>query len=240
MSLSIVIPCYNEASRSGVSLSERIYFLCNYLYSTFEDFEVVLVSDGSKDDTERVIKRLSDEIKNIVSECYKENRGKGYAIKRGVYLATKDIILIMDADLSTNIEYIKTFYNILKEFEDVDSVVGIRNYTYNSSARCLLSSLSHFCMKHILKLNIKDTQCGFKMIRSPILKSFSLKYQTCDNWLFDAELLVFLRENNYNVRSEGVDWVNNEDSRVHIFSGALSSCLELFRIFRSRKHYKEV
>ena len=78
------------------------------------------------------------------------------------------------------------------------------------------------------------------MVRSGILKTFCLKYQNCNNWLFDAELLGVLNENKYNVKSRVVDWSNNEDSRVIMLSGTLSSCLELLRIFYFRKHYREI
>ena len=238
MGLSIVIPCYNEVSRVGFSLENRIESVITSLGVLFDDeydYEIILVSDGSTDTTGSVISDLSYKYPFVVPVLSKKNKGKGYSIKEGVLKASKDFILIMDADLSTDLKHINSFYNSIKDY---DSVIGIRSDKYNTRSRRLLSVLSHFCMTKILKLDVKDTQCGFKMIKSDILKEFCTKFQTCDRWLFDAELLVFLKQNNFNVLSENVHWENSSDSRVTLFGGTLRSCLELLRISGHNKDYR--
>ena len=237
MSLSVVIPCYNEESRKGLSFSERLDLVADYLKTNISDYELILVSDGSTDYTESIIRSFAISNNNIKICCYKDNRGNGYAIKRGVCLSIKSFILIMDADLSTDLSHISSFYNLISS-SNLEAVVGSRENAYKSSVRKGLSKLSHFCMKNILKLDLDDTQCGFKMCKSIILEDFVLKYQTCNNWLFDAEFLVFLKENKYRVTSEVVSWVNNEDSRVIVFSGVLTSTFELLRIFLKKSYYK--
>lgn len=238
MGLSIVIPCYNEVSRVGYSLENRIESVITSLGVLFDDeydYEIILVSDGSTDTTGSVILDLSYKYPFVVPVLRDKNKGKGYSIKEGVLKASKEFILIMDADLSTDLKHINSFYNSIKDY---DSVIGIRSDKYNTRSRRLLSVLSHFCMTKILKLDVKDTQCGFKMIKSDILKEFCTKFQTCDRWLFDAELLVFLKQNNFNVLSENVHWENSSDSRVTLFGGTLTSCFELLRISGHIKDYR--
>lgn len=240
MSISVIIPCYNEASRAGVSFEDRLITIDNYMSSNFTDYEIILVSDGSTDRTSYVIECFRNYVGNhIVSIVYKKNHGKGFAIKEGTMVSTKDFAFIMDADLSTNIDYIKYFYDIISADDNLDSVIGIRGFKYNTGFRHIVSKLSYFCMKRILGLDIKDTQCGFKIIRGNLLRSFSSKYQKCNNWLFDSELLVFLKENKYNIRCEYIDWTNNQDSRVKILSGVILSVIELLKIVILRYKYSE-
>lgn len=234
MELSIVIPCYNEASRVGTSLSDRVYILCNYLFSEGFDFELILVSDGSDDGTYAVIEKLSRELDFIKGVGYTVNKGKGYAIKKGVEEVSKSVTLIMDADFSVDIKNIGYFYSRLGKV-----VIGARKSTYEiGTSRDIVSSLSKFCMRRILGLKENDTQCGFKLIKSTIIKSFCSNYQTCDKWLFDAELLVFLHQNNIQVKSVDVDWGNSSDTRVKLSKGVVTSTIELLRIFVHKKHYR--
>lgn len=238
MGLSIVIPCYNEVSRVGFSLENRIESVITSLGVLFDDeydYEIILVSDGSTDTTDLVILDLSYKYPFVVPVLNDKNRGKGHSIKEGVSKASKEFILIMDADLSTDLKHINSFYNSMKDY---DSIIGIRSDKYNTKSRMLLSILSHLCMTKILKLDVKDTQCGFKMVKSEILKEFCTSFQTCDRWLFDAELLVFLKQNNFKVLSENVHWENSSDSRVTLFGGTLTSCFELLRISRHIKDYR--
>ena len=235
--LSVVVPCYNEISREGFSFINRVEYLVADLFMEFDDneYEIILVSDGSTDGTDMQIIDLSYRYSFVKSVVYTKNRGKGYAIKRGVLRANGDVILIMDADLSTDISNIKPFYNKIDVY---DGVIGIRSVGYNTNARRVLSTLSHFCMTRVLHLHVKDTQCGFKMFKADIIKKFCTDFQTCDKWLFDAELLVFLEQNRFKVRSELVEWNNSEDSRVKVFGGTLTSCFELLRISRHIKDYR--
>lgn len=238
MGLSIIIPCYNEVSRVGFSLESRIESVIASLGILFDDeydYEIILVSDGSTDTTGSIILDLSYKYPFVVPILNDKNTGKGHSIKEGVLKSSKEFILIMDADLSTDLKHINSFYNNIKDY---DSVIGIRSDKYNTKSRRLLSILSHLCMTKILKLNVEDTQCGFKMVKSDILKEFCTNFQTCDRWLFDAELLVFLKQNNFKVLSENVHWENSSDSRVSIFRGTLTSCFELLRISRHIKDYR--
>lgn len=235
MELSIVIPCYNETSRSGLSLTDRVYNICNYLFGECFDFEIILVSDGSTDGTSSEIKSLSKSLPYIKNVCYTQNKGKGYAIKMGVEKVTKSVTLIMDADLSVDISNIRYFYSRLGKV-----VIGARKTTYIAgSNRDIVSGLSKCCMHKVLGLDERDTQCGFKLLKSDILKDFCSNFQTCNKWLFDAELLVYSHQNSITVKSVDIDWNNSNDTRVRLISGVLTSSFELLIIFFRKKHYKK-
>lgn len=238
MSLSIIIPCYNEASRKGYSFRGRITLLLKYMYkfSGIDDFELIFIDDGSNDRTKVEIDELTSICREIKCVSYNKNRGKGYAIKRGILKASKDYVLLMDADLAVDLRYINMFYN---HRDDYDCIIGIRNKRHSFISRKVLSILSDFCMHNLLKLPIDDTQCGFKLIKSDIIKRFSLEYQVCFSWLFDAEFLVYVKQNKYALKSITVDWNNSDSTKVKLFGGTLSSCFELLTILSRYRYYKE-
>ena len=98
MKLSIVIPCYNESK----DIASNIEKVKNYLLEKKIEHELIIVNDGSKDNTKEVI----ESIPNITALSYEKNRGKGGAVKYGIEHANGDVVLFMDADLSTDLEAI--------------------------------------------------------------------------------------------------------------------------------------
>ena len=99
MKLSIIVPCYNESK----DIAKNSEIIKNYLESIKQDYELILVNDGSKDNTKEVI----EAIPGVKALSYDQNRGKGGAVKYGIESATGDYVLYMDADLSTDLESVE-------------------------------------------------------------------------------------------------------------------------------------
>ena len=103
--ISVVIPAFNEEKRIAPTLTA----VCDYLTRNAQSFEIIVVDDGSSDETARIVSDLAAERGSIRLLCSPENRGKGSSVRKGVLEALGDLILISDADLSTPIEEVEKF-----------------------------------------------------------------------------------------------------------------------------------
>ena len=199
--LSIVIPCYNENSRGNFQyrLDKLISFMCE---NTNIDFEIILVNDGSTDDTLKVIKYYEDNYEFVKVITYKKNIGKSHALKQGIKRAVGDYTLMMDADLNVPLKNINKFYNYISKATLHHLVIAVRTNKYEnrSSARKFLSRMAHLSTSILLGIpNIKDTQCGFKMFKTDKLllrielSEFRLTYPHCmDNTHHILHILLYI------------------------------------------------
>ncbi|MEO0896046.1 MAG: dolichyl-phosphate beta-glucosyltransferase [Bacteroidota bacterium] len=203
--LSIIIPAYNEALRIGRSL-ERIL-------TYFEDssIEILVVDDGSSDDTQMVANSFLNPAIRILS--YGQNQGKGFAVKHGMLHAKGKYLLLTDADLSTPIEY----YDHLKAFiEEYPVVIGSRGMkesdVSNSFIRVFLGKAGNKLVQAILP-GIKDTQCGFKLFQAKIAQQI-FSQQRLKGFGFDFEILFIAQRQKLGIREVPVKWINAEGSKV--------------------------
>ena len=104
--VSVVVPAYNEAERIGDSLSQ----ILDLKKRLNQDWEILVVDDGSVDQTREVVQSIGEEVKLLINE---RNMGKGFSVRRGMLAATGNILLFSDADLSTPISEIKKFWNLI-------------------------------------------------------------------------------------------------------------------------------
>lgn len=224
MKISIVIPCYNEERR----ILNTLKSVLEYTKESKNDFEIIVVDDGSKDKTAEIVKSFDSKIKILGGE---PNRGKGYAIKRGMLASTGDISLFMDADSSTNISELDNF---LPYFRNFDVVIGSRALSSKSVivpqgiARRTLGKLAHLLIHLVLNTKVKDTTCGFKAFskrsRLPLFKK-----QLNLGWGFDYELIFLAEKLGFKIKQVPIKWSNNTDSKVTA-KGYLKSLYELFVI----------
>lgn len=172
--LSIVIPVYNEAKFIEITLKKII----SAKTPGFKK-EIIIVDDGSKDETPQILKKITSKIKTakVVLICKKKNEGKGSALKTGFLKTTGDIVLIQDADL----EYDPSDYNILLEpflKDDADVVYGSRFIT-NRPHRVLY--FWHYLVNNFLtafsniltNLNLTDMETGYKVFKGEIIRKIA-------------------------------------------------------------------
>lgn len=221
-SLSIIIPAFNEEDSIGKSLDQIVSFLSKQDFN----FEIIVINDGSKDNTNQIVKQKSG-VKLITLE---ENKGKGFAVKTGVLEASNNFILFMDADHAIPINYILEFKN---EISNYDIVIGSKylNQTENYPFyRKVVGKVFSFLKYVITGLKIKDTQCGFKLFRSEVAKDlFSLSQIT--GWCFDVEILLLSRMKNYSVKEQAIKLSDiNAPSNISIWNSGTQMFMDLLKL----------
>lgn len=194
MSVGIIIPCFNEANRLNTSAFKKCL-------KTYHDFQLCFVNDGSTDDTLHVLKKFQKEFKERITIIdMKKNKGKAAAIRAGsrfLYSLKKiKYVGFLDADLSTDFEEFNDLVENLKLEKKLIMVFGSRNSEESNinrnNFRDFFSKVVNLFIKMILKLPIKDTQCGAKVFRVkyiPIMYNSKFK----SKWLFDIELFLRLK-----------------------------------------------
>lgn len=236
--LSIIIPCYNE----GKKLIKNIEKINNYILENLSDlnYEIIVVNDGSTDNTKDIIEENIMNLKNTNFFSYEKNKGKGGAVKEGIKKALGNWILFMDADLSTDLSAIKT---VLDNIDSQKIIIGSRRHKDSIliKEQGLIRKFIGICCiiltNIITRLWLLDTQCGFKALETNLAKQIIQK-QTIEKWAFDVEWLYIAKVNGFRAKEIPVKWDNDEDSKVSVMSSSVKFFIDLFKIIKNKKIYK--
>jgi len=165
-SLSIVIPAYNEASR----LAPTILRIHEHLIGLGEAFEIIVVSDGSSDETLSVAHGLKAQCPQLRVLGYPTNRGKGFAVRIGVLQAAGALVLFSDADLSTPIEELPSLLGAIRGGAHIAiasrHLARSRIEVQQPLSRRYLGRIFNFVISLLGVLGFADTQCVFKLFRA--------------------------------------------------------------------------
>jgi len=215
--LSVIIPAYKEKERIGRTLLEIEEYL------TKKDFlyEVVVVVDGSPDNTAEVARNYGSQVTNLRVIDNKENHGKGYVVRQGLLEAKGKYRLFMDADGSTAITHLDTFLPEIEK-KDIDVVIGSRaiegSYiqVHQPRYREIMGDAGNWLIRILLGLwAFPDTQCGFKMISEKATKEVASR-MVVDRFGFDFEFIVLSRKLGFGLTQIPVRWLNEEGSTVSL------------------------
>lgn len=227
--LSVIIPAYNEEKKLPKTLSE-IY---EYLKKQSYDWEILVISDGSKDNTAKVVKDLSSQIENLKVIDNKQNNGKGYVVKQGMLAANGKYRLFTDADNSTSIDQVEKMWPEFKKGFEV--VIGSRDIKGAKLAvpqpfwRIMIGNVFNLLVQIMCGLwGIPDTQCGFKGFTKKAAEDIFSKTRI-SRFAFDAEMLVMAKKMDYKIKEVPVYWVNDKRSSVK-FKSMVKMTIDLFQI----------
>ncbi len=229
MSISVVIPCYNEQNRIGKTLDRII----RYMGKKGHDYEIIVVSDGSKDSTVEVASKFIEQSNGRLKVIgRKQNLGKGGTVKEGMLAAKKDYVLFSDADLSTPIEELEHFHKYLQSY---DVIIGSR-YAKGADVRVkqpffrvLVSRMFNILVSVLAVRGIKDTQCGFKLFSAKAAAKI-FKMQKFNRFGFDVEILFIAKKHGFRIKEVPVVWVNSEESKVSAIKDSISMFTDLLKI----------
>lgn len=230
--LSIIVSCFNETQRLPHYIDEAYQFL----EKNIKSFELILVNDGSTDQTAELIKKYEQQYPKIKIISYSPNQGKGYGIKKGVELAQGEVTAYMDADFAIDLNHIPQFLTKITNNE-ADIVIGARNlkdsklYGEKSPLRRFLGNTLSFINNFMLNLKgIFDTQCGFKFFKADIAKDLFSKLTTY-RWLFDMEILSTACQKNYSIITIPVKWKEVPGSKVNLLKDIVPVSIDLLKIY---------
>lgn len=213
--LSVIIPAYNEAERLPLTLIDidRILSRANYSY------EILVVNDGSTDNTADIVRKMADTIKNLKLIDNNINQGKGGVVRQGMLLAKGQYRLFTDADNSTSIDQFDKMIPYFGEGYDVvigsRAVKGSRLEPAQPFYKQLLGKGSNIIIQIVNVPGIWDTQCGFKAFSEEAAEKIFSKTKI-NGWGFDIEALALARCFNYRIKEIPVRWVNSALSHVRM------------------------
>jgi len=226
--LSIVVPAYNSAGYIGRTVQE----LLRYLDEAGRHGEVIVVDDGSSDDTQKVA-AISTDVQVV---RLNRNRGKGAALRAGMALARGSIRAFTDADLPYGTRPLSSAVRYINE-RGFHAVVGDRTlpgstYVPPGRMRGVVSSAASFAFRTLVTGGIYDTQCGIKVFRGDVAgELFALT--RVDGFAVDVELIYLLLKYRMDVKRMPVQLSNNEPSSVRVVRDSLVAARDILAIRRS-------
>jgi dolichyl-phosphate beta-glucosyltransferase len=222
----VVIPAYNEAERLPPSLLKIRRFLDGWR----RPYEIVVVDDGSKDETIARAREAGGE--TLVVLANGRNRGKGHSVRRGMLAAKGEVRLMTDADLSTPIEEFPRLWSRLDDGHDIaiasralpESNVEVRQPWYREG----MGRFFNLLVRWVALPGLHDTQCGFKLFTAAAARA-AFAPGRLDGFSFDVETLVIARRRGLRIAEVPVTWRNDAASRVGLSRGA-QAFFDLLRI----------
>ena len=216
MYLSVVISAYNEAKRIVPTLKS----VFDYLKKQNYEYEVLVVNDGSKDNTAEIVQSFQSQVSSLKLIDNKQNRGKAKAVQQGMMAAQGDLRLFMDADNATTIDNLdKMLLHINDGYGIVIASIGIKGAEKIGEEpvyRRLLGQLGNLWIRFWAVPDIHDTQRGFKLFTREVTEKIFPKMLTF-GWGFDVELLALARKYGYKIKEVPIVWKNAPDSKVNIW-----------------------
>jgi len=190
--LAVVVPAYNEGTRIYRNLKEIVTQTEKFC----DDFMIIAVNDGSSDETETEIKRAAKTDSRIKYISYSKNRGKGYAVRRGLLASSAKYMAFLDADLELPPYLIGNFLTEMKKSEQgqpIDIVIGSKMHKDSQLKYPFIRKVFSFgyyvLLKLLFGLKLKDTQTGVKLFRSETVRPI-VRDMHVTSFSFDVELLA--------------------------------------------------
>ena len=228
---SLVIPAYNEANRIEASLGDIASWRAGRPGGF--DWEVLLVDDGSTDDTRRIARQTAGHagLPLTILE-HAQNRGKGAAIRMGVLASSGDPVLISDADLSTPLsewtklaERLPTHPIAIGSRAIDEDLVRRRQPFY----RVLLGKAGNKIIQLFAVPGIQDTQCGFKLFRGDVARELFAQARI-DRFAYDVEVLFLARRHGFSIAEVPVLWFNSPESKVSLWRDTPQTLWDVLRV----------
>lgn len=221
--LSIIVPAYNEGKRLGRALSRIREYFASWPRGAAK-IEIVVVDDGSTDDTAQIAQQWTREIPSLRLISNGQNRGKGYSVRHGMLEARGRIAIFTDADLSSPIEEVEKLLSALSAGNDVAigsraidrSLISARQSRFREVAGMIFNAF----VRVFTGLDLHDTQCGFKAFlreRCQII----FEQQRIERFGFDPEILFLARRHGLRTAEVPVRWAHDPGTKVRLFRDSL-------------------
>lgn len=229
-SLLLLVPAYNEEKRIEPLLRDyAAYFRKNYSGK----FEMVVVLNGCRDNTMGVVQKVAAEFPEISAVDYPEPIGKGGALIEGLKLhPMADLIGYVDADGATPPH---AFHDLVKHIDEADCVIASRwlpgavLHQEQTTKRQFASRCFHFVVQTFFRMNIKDTQCGAKVMKRAAVERVHSSLRIAD-MAFDINLLYSLKRAGFKILEVPTEWTDKVGSKVTLGRTSLVMFLSVLRL----------
>jgi glycosyltransferase involved in cell wall biosynthesis len=235
LALSVVIPAFNEVDRIGETLNRVLQYLNEQKWES----ELIVVDDGSTDETVKVAQRELANAGRVTASLIQEpvNRGKGHAVRRGLLASSGAVGLFSDADLSTPIEELPKLTGAIGDGYDIAfgsraldrSLIKVRQPWRREQG----GKVFNLFVRLATGLPYWDTQCGFKAFRMSSCRDV-IASATIDRFAFDVELLYVASLAGLRLIEVPVRWDHNDGSKIDFRRDSMRMLTELARIRRQK------
>ena len=234
LSLSLVVPVYNETRRLPILFDVLAGEAARQAERAgLELVEVVVVDDGSTDDTAKLVEAHAASDRRVRLIRLDRNRGKGAAVRAGVLSVNSDLALVSDVDGSTPMSELVPLAGALREGNSM--AIGSRDLpgsnvkVHQPAHREFMGKTYNFLMRKLTGLPFHDTQCGFKLFRLPETRIL-FELQQIEGFAFDAELCLTATRLGLPIAEVPVEWIDNRDTKVKLLRSSSRMALDLIRI----------
>ena len=225
--LSVIIPVFNEENRVDRGLSKVLEYLERQPFS----WELLVVDDGSSDQTVSAVKKILKVRKNMML-IENPHLGKGGAIKKGILSSTGQWVIFLDVDLATPIEELGKFMRLRKGFDILigsRKMKGAKILIHQPRFREFGGKVFTLLTNILVTRGISDITCGFKLYRTELAQKLFRQSLLMD-WSFDAEILFLAQKGRARIREVPVVWQDNPNTKVSLLKDTLTSFIGLVRI----------
>lgn len=229
LNYSIVIPAFNEGARLGATLDKVLSYIARHGC----DAEVIVVNDGSRDNTAEIVRELA--VNNPMLRLVENpgNRGKGYSVRNGMLHALGRVVVFSDADLSSPIEEVPKLLQAISQGADI--AIGSRWLQAELQTqrqpihRQIFGRIFNLLLRATLGLQFTDTQCGFKAFRRRAVQTI-FPLQKIERWGFDPEILFLARKFGFAAQEVAVEWGHSGGTRINPIVDGSRMFMEMLRI----------
>lgn len=229
--LSVIIPAFNEEQRLPNTLEQVLAHLQDQPYRS----EILVIENASQDNTYQVAKQFAQDHNSAelpIQVIREPQRGKGNAVKRGIYEASGEYRFMCDADLSMPVTEINRFFP--PELEDFDISIASREapgaVRYNEPAyRHFVGRIFNTLIRVLALPELNDTQCGFKCFKAAIAEDL-FRDLDITGWSFDVEILYLAQRRGHRIVEIPIPWYYNPDSHIRVVKDSFQMAFDIFKI----------
>lgn len=193
-SISVFLPAYNEEE----NIKSCVLSVRKYLNQRFKDYEILVISDGSTDNTDKIVRELSQRDQHIKLISRKKKLGYGAALRSGFAHCSKELIFYTDSDNQFNIEDMDRLFPLLQTYNIIS---GYRIKRQHPLMRIFIAWVYNLLIRILFNLDVRDIDASFKLYKREVFKNMRLKANT---GLIDAEVLIKAKKKGFKIGQIGV------------------------------------
>jgi len=222
-SVSVFFPCFNDEKTIGLLVRSAKKILDKMVGK----YEIIVIDDGSADNSRGVLSELSKEIKNLRLIFHRQNKGYGGVLKSGFKAAKYDLVFYTDGDGQYDIGELELLLPLMTN--DIDVVNGIKMFRNDPWYRVVIGNVYNFFVRNAFGIDINDTDCDFRLIRNSSLKKISLN---CNSGAICVELVKKLQDSGAEFRQVSVHHYSRKHGNSQFFNWRriLNTGVELIKL----------